>query len=123
MLQRERPILVIDDEPAILETVCDILIDEGYTVETAGDGAEALLLLDRLVPALILLDMRMPGINGWELGRRLAKRGSTIPIVVMTAAQDASRWATEIGAAAVLAKPFNVQELISIVERLYTPTA
>ena len=94
----ERPILIIDDDPAIRTTVADILESEGYTVATAINGADGLQSLDRVDPALVLLDMRMPILDGWGFARALRSRGVQIPILVMTAAQDARRWAHEINA-------------------------
>jgi CheY-like chemotaxis protein len=114
----EIPILVIDDDPAILSTVTDILEFEGYPVATATNGAEGLRYLEQQRPALVLLDMRMPVLDGWEFARILRDRGITLPIVVMTAAQVARRWAQEIGATGYLAKPFDLLELLTTVERL-----
>lgn len=115
----KRPILVIDDDPAILDTVSEILGDEGYPVELAANGAEGLRALDRVSPAVVLLDMRMPVLDGWRFAHVLKERGIKLPILVMTAAQDARRWAQEIGADAYLAKPFDLLTLIDTVERLH----
>jgi two-component system, chemotaxis family, chemotaxis protein CheY len=114
----EAPILVIDDDAAILDTVSEILAFEGYPILTATNGAEGLRCVEQAQPALILLDMRMPIMDGWEFARILKDRGITLPIVVMTAAQDARQWAQEIGATAFLAKPFELLDLVNIVERL-----
>jgi len=110
-------ILVIDDDPAILMTVADILRDEGYVVRTAAGGMEGLAAIDDHRPALILLDMRMPVLDGWGVARALRDRGVTVPLVVMTAAQD-MRWGQEIGAAHTLAKPFDLLDLLTVVEQI-----
>jgi DNA-binding response OmpR family regulator len=102
--------------------VTDILEFEGYSVVQAGNGAEGLALMEQVQPSLILLDMRMPVLDGWGFARRLRERGSGPPIVVMTAAQDARRWAQEIGAAGYVAKPFEVDDLLATVEGLRPPT-
>jgi CheY-like chemotaxis protein len=60
----------------------------------------------------------MPVLDGWGVARELHRRASAIPTVVMTAAQDARRWAQEIGADAYLAKPFEIQDLMATLERL-----
>ena len=112
------PILVVDDDPSIRETVSQILELEGYPVETAADGAEALRAVERARPAVVLLDMRMPVLDGWGFARALHERGVELPIVVMTAAQDARRWADEIGAAGHLSKPFELLDLLSAVEQV-----
>jgi CheY-like chemotaxis protein len=113
----QRNILVIDDDPAILATVADILGDEGYLVRTAANGAEGLAAVEQSLPALVLLDMRMPVLDGWSFVRTLRERGVNLPIVVMTAAQDVRRWAQEVGAVDYLAKPFDLPELLAVVER------
>ena len=113
------PILVVDDDPVIRRTVAEMLDLEEYAVTTAPDGAQALLTVERERPGLVLLDMRMPVLDGWGFARALQERNITIPIVAMTAAQDAARWAAEIGAAGYLAKPFDMLDLLAAVERLY----
>jgi two-component system, chemotaxis family, chemotaxis protein CheY len=115
----ERPILVIDDDPAIRVTVAEILMSEGYTVATATNGADGLQSLDRLDPALVLLDMRMPIMDGWGFARALQSRGIRVPILVMTAAQDARRWAHEINAQGFVAKPFDLLDLLDAVGRFF----
>lgn len=112
------PILVIDDDPSILATVSEILEEEGYSVVTATNGLEGLRAIERLRPAVILLDMRMPVLDGWGFARKLKERGIKLPILVITAAQDAGRWATEVGANGYLAKPFDLLELVTAVEKL-----
>jgi two-component system response regulator (stage 0 sporulation protein F) len=119
-MRAERPpILIVDDDRAVLETVTEILREEGYLVLPAASGREALDLAQTARPALVLLDMRMPQLNGWQFAAQLRARSLAIPIIVMTAAQDSTRWAEEIGAAGVLAKPFNLLDLLELVERLY----
>lgn len=112
------PILVVDDDAAIRASISEILKMEGYPVITAPDGAAALRQIEEASPALMLLDMRMPGLNGWDVASALQQRGITVPILVMTAAQDARRWAEEIGAGSYLAKPFDLDDLLAAVERL-----
>ncbi len=87
---------------------------------TAANGADGLRCTEQFWPGLILLDMRMPVMDGWAFAQALRARGAAPPIVVMTAAQDARRWAQEIGATGYLAKPFELHDLIDVVQRLYT---
>jgi len=115
----KRPtLLVVDDDPAIRAAVADFLDLEGYTVKTAANGVEALHTVASQHPALVLLDMRMPVLDGWGFARRLRRDGLDVPILVMTAAYDARDWAQEIGAAGCVAKPFEVNELLDAVRRL-----
>ena len=110
-------VLVVDDDPSILDTVTSILSSEGFEVMSASGGEQALGLLSAWHPTLVLLDMRMPIMDGWAVARAMHESGSRVPIVVMTAAESAKKWADEIGAAGHLAKPFLLDELIECVER------
>ncbi|HKW78759.1 MAG TPA: response regulator [Candidatus Limnocylindria bacterium] len=110
-------VLVVDDDHSILDTVSSILSSEGYQVMSAAGGEEALTLMKNWHPTLVLLDMRMPIMDGWAVARAMREAGSRVPIVVMTAAENARRWADEIGAAGHLAKPFALDDLLSVVER------
>jgi two-component system, chemotaxis family, chemotaxis protein CheY len=122
-MTNNKPILVIDDDPAILATVSDALALEGFPVATATNGAEALDVIDANSqrPSLVLLDMRMPVLDGWGFMRALRERGLPLSVVVMTAAADARRWGREIGANGVLAKPFELDELLAAVRRFRNP--
>ena len=111
-------VLVVDDDESIRELVGDALRYDGYRVVTAADGAEGLAALPGLGPCLVLLDMRMPNVDGWEFNRRY-RLGSehTAPIVVMTASENAWAWCAEIGADGCLPKPFDLDDLSALVTR------
>lgn len=111
-------VLVVDDDPSILETVTEALELEGYPVTTAANGLEGLRAVESGFASVVLLDMRMPVMDGWGFARELKERGVHLPIIVMTAAQNARGWAEEIGADAYLAKPFDLLELLDVVERI-----
>jgi CheY-like chemotaxis protein len=112
-----RPILVVDDDPGIREFVDLALSDEGYQVVTAINGAAALEAVAQQLPAIILLDMRMPIMDGWEFARMYrARPGPHAPIVVVTAAREATERAAQIAAEGVLPKPFRLAELLEVVE-------
>ena len=114
----EAPILVVDDDESIRTTVSDVLDLEGYRVVTATNGAEALQRIAETPPAVVLLDMRMPVMDGWGFARAVAARGMKLRILVMTAADNARAWAEEIGADGYVAKPFDLNELISAIHRV-----
>lgn len=116
------PILIVDDDSAILETVAEILSDEGYTVVTARNGVEGLAAIERDVPALVLLDRWMPLLDGQGFWEALRRRGVDVPVIAMTAAQDAERWAHELQAVGVLPKPFKLPLLLSLVDRVLRTT-
>jgi CheY-like chemotaxis protein len=114
-------ILVVDDEPDLLELVRMVLKGDGHEVIVAANGREALTIVDEHTPNLILLDMRMPVMNGWEFAAELKTRQAPVPsIVVMTAAEDAAARASEIGAAGFIGKPFNIRVLLDEVRRQLT---
>ena len=111
-------VLLVEDDEGIRETVADSLRFEGYDVAIATNGAEALAWIEAGgVPSMVLLDLVMPVMDGAELLQRLRSRGATaqVPVVVMTAALGAEP-ATE-AAEAVLAKPFDLGDLLALVEK------
>lgn len=117
-MTRQRRILVVDDDESIREFIEMALSDGGHEVRTAADGRAALDLIEGWKPTLILLDMRMPGMDGWKFSRAYREGpGPHVPIIVLTAARDAGRSASEIAADAFLAKPFDLADLLSLVER------
>ncbi len=111
-------VLVVDDEPEIRHILASYLGVEGYQVTTAADGAEALACIERDSPSLVVLDMRMPVMDGWDFAREVHNRGLDVPIMVMTAAGDAQRCAEEIRASSYVSKPVNLRQLIEKVDRL-----
>jgi CheY-like chemotaxis protein len=111
-------LLVVDDDPTIREMLEMVLDSEGFEVATAPHGAAAMALLDLVRPSVILLDMKMPVMDGWTFLREYRRLpGPKVPIVVLTAAQDDARRAAEVGADAYVAKPFIIDDLVRILER------
>lgn len=110
----EPTILVVDDEPSISEVVGIYLRRAGYQVVTARNGRQALEVLDKQPPDLVVLDLMLPEVDGWEITRRLRAEGDT-PIIMLTARrEEADRIAgLEMGADDYLVKPFSPQELVS----------
>jgi two-component system, OmpR family, response regulator len=115
---RSARVLVVEDDRGIREFVSSVLREEGYEVHQAPDGRAALTLIDHVPPDLILLDVRMPEMDGWEFARVYRGRsGVHAPIIIVTAALDVARDAREIGADGFLAKPFQLDDLLGLVER------
>lgn len=109
-------ILIVDDDPDMLDLVDDALRRKGYRTDKAWNGEEALQHAEKAEPQLILLDMRMPVMDGWTFARIFRDRyGRRIPIVVVTAAEDSKLRAAEIGANADLGKPFELARLYEVV--------
>jgi CheY-like chemotaxis protein len=116
-------ILIVDDEPDLAEVIRSVLETEGYTCRVASDGRHAIEEVARARPRLVLMDMLMPIMNGWECARELrASYGPGLAIVVMTAAEHARARADAALADEVLTKPFELDELFRVVAR-YVPAA
>lgn len=112
-------LLVVDDEPRLLRAVAVDLRGEGYDVSVARSGGEALISVAQKMPDLIVSDVRMPGMDGYELARRLRRNQSTalVPIVFLTA-KDAIEDRIEgfrAGIDAYLTKPFEPDELLAVI--------
>ena len=120
MDQRSRPILIVDDDKEILAVERAVLTDEGFTVREAHNGAEALVALDADPPAMIVLDVQMPGIDGPAFAGELRKRLRHVPLVIVTAAADPKHEADRCNAEAYLAKPFRAEDLLKLVRRFST---
>ena len=114
-------VLVVDDDPDILEALSEILEAEGFEIRRARNGKEALERLEPDPPQLILLDLMMPVMDGWEFAQRLKQRPrvSSIPIIVLSADRNVSNKAAEIGAVGHLAKPFELNDLLDMVRRSF----
>jgi DNA-binding response OmpR family regulator len=115
-------ILVVDHEPTIANLLVEILTEAGYIAYTAPDGAGARVAIARHHPALIVLDVGRPGMQGAALIEHVrAADPAMIPIVVMTTALRDTVPLLGLGAAECLAKPFDLDELLSCVARYVQP--
>ena len=103
-----KTVLVVDDEPQILQLVRDYLEHGGFTVVTAAEGSTALRVAATQHPDLVILDLALPGIDGLDVTRSLRRNG-TVPIIMLTARTDESDKLVglELGADDYLAKPFS----------------
>ena len=114
-------ILVVDDDAEIRGFLELVLEAEGYAVLVAPNGARALEVADQHPPDLILLDMRMPVMDGWAFTKAYRMQPPPhAPIVVMTAAPDAGQRAAEVQADGFVGKPFDLAELLALVNSRVT---
>lgn len=121
---KERPVLVVEDDPALGRVIELVLKDAGYSVIAATDGREALDRVAEGLPGVVLLDMKMPVMDGWEFATELrSKYGRTVPLIMVTAAWNSEQRAQEIGADDYLDKPFDIDDLVRVVERHYVGKA
>jgi CheY-like chemotaxis protein len=114
-------VLVVDDDPGVRTLIADLLSGAGYQVDLASNGREALLCVERQRPALVLLDLVMPVLDGPQFVRELGVRGLHLPVLVVSADQNGAAVATECRAAGFLAKPFDRRELLTLVRQMTTP--
>lgn len=113
-----KKILVVDDEESIRELYRAELADEGYEVDLAADGRQALARLDAFLPDLVTLDIKMPGLDGIEVLRRIREKNATIPVVLVSAfgefKQDFNTWASD----AYIVKSHDPTELKETIRKL-----
>ena len=118
----KRKILVVDDEHEYVALLSDILTTHGYGVISAYDGQQALEIISKDKPDLIILDVKMPNMNGWEVGKIINSdtRYSHIPFLMLTACGefDDIKKGMELGAVSYISKPFKRDTLLALVEGL-----
>lgn len=118
LVATQRRVLVVDDDPGIRGFVMTVLRAEGYEVVSAVNGHMALECAGLHRPDLVLLDLSMPVMNGWEFHAAFRLLYPDVPVVYMTAGYSARVEAEQHGAAGYLAKPFEVEHLLAIAGRL-----
>jgi two-component system alkaline phosphatase synthesis response regulator PhoP len=117
----ERTVLIIEDEKLIIVSTQMVLEAAGFRVESATNGEDGIAKAKSLAPDLVLLDIMMPGIDGWETLTRLKRDAATanVPVIIFTAREHARghQKSAEMGAADYFRKPFEPDELIELVEK------
>lgn len=112
-------ILVVDDDPWIRQIIRDVLVEEGFAVTTAADGPRAIRRSADQPPALVILDMTLSLMDGYEVAAALrAAHGRGLPILTITADGGAADKARRVGAFAYLRKPFDLDHLVATVRRV-----
>jgi len=113
-------VLVVDDDRAMVRTVCDLLRLKGYAVEAAYTGEEAVEKVRSEPPDCVLLDMKMPGISGVEALQRIREIVPAVPVLLISAyvTEEQAAEARRLGADGVLTKPVELQEVFSFLEVL-----
>ncbi len=117
-------ILVVDDEESITQLVSTVLRYEGFTVETAADGRSAVRAAEQFNPDLVVLDVMLPDLDGFEVYRRLADSSPRIPVLFLTARDDARDrvHGLTLGADDYVGKPFSLEELVARVRAVLRRT-
>ena len=113
-------VLIVDDSPTEQHVFCKILERHGYDTVVASDGEEAIATAEQVRPEVIVMDVVMPGMNGFQATRRLSRNPATakIPVVIVSAkSQETDRiWGLRQGASQYLVKPVEADELVAAVE-------
>jgi len=116
-------VLIVDDEPNVRRVIRDVLERAGYEPAEAVDGPEGLAKAEDLHPDAIVLDVRIPGLDGYEVCRHLKANATTkhIPVIFLTAVEDPelNRLAYEAGAVACMTKPFRLEALMALIEAAF----
>ena len=114
-------VLVVDDHPEIRDLMVKILERRGYRVSTASDGHDALTQFALARPDLVITDLSMPGLNGYQLCR-LIRGISSVPVLIMSAQKGVEKKAYEMGADAFVSKPFDMEALWAEIDELLLDT-
>ena len=116
---RRRPslerILLVDDDKSVRESLTEVLICEGYLVEPAANGEEALRRLATQKIDLVLLDLNMPRLNGWDTFEKIVERWHLVPILIITARPNQLFLAASAGAAGLLEKPVDIPAMMQAI--------
>lgn len=104
-------VLLVDNEPVVRAVLAEVLRQSGFDVRTAGSGAEAVEMARHTLPALVLMDVQMPGLSGWDALDRLHEARPTLPVLMMSGA-DFRDEALARGAAGFIAKPYRPVEVL-----------
>lgn len=113
-------LLIVDDQKGVRRLLEELFKREGWEVDTAGDGLEALARVEARVPDLIIMDVKMPNMNGLEATQAILQENSDIPIILMTAYGEIEvvKQALEAGVKRCISKPFDIMGLRDIVDQL-----
>jgi len=120
-MQSSNSILIVEDDRDLVKLIKINLEDQGFNIYTAGNGVEALQLFNEKNPSLIILDIMLPKLNGFEVCKRIRKENRKIPILMLTAKteEEDTIHGLELGADDYMTKPFSVKELIARVKAIF----
>lgn len=116
-------ILLVDDDPTVRDSLNDVLMSEGYVVIPAGNGQQALDLVNTSSVDLVLLDLNMPVKNGWDTFEQLTAGHPLLPVIIVTARPNQLFTALSAGVGALLEKPMDISILLRTIEKLLAESA
>jgi DNA-binding response OmpR family regulator len=117
-MKRRKQILVVDHDPSVRTMLKRVLAGEGYRVRSAANGAAALQVADAAPPDLVLLDLKLPEENGWDVFGRLTRKWPLLPVVVITSRSNQLFTALAAGVGALVEKPLHIPKTVQTVSRL-----
>lgn len=125
MVDTERVVLVVEDDESIRTVIADVLEERGFRVQGAANGAEALVCLDDTLPDVMVLDLLMPVMHGWDFMEAYAQKtgGNQVPIVVVSVNPALPRSFNHFGVHSVIGKPFDIDDLLDAVDRALSATS
>jgi len=117
MLFENKQIFIVDDDASVCRALGVLLVTYGFVVDTYTCAENFFRVVPNSVPGCLLLDIHMPGLDGWEAQQRLIKSGSSRPVIVMSAEKNhkLNKKAIKAGAVGFLQKPFNDRELVDLI--------
>lgn len=117
-----RHVLIVEDDPDILSSLAEVIREEGFEVETAANGYQALARLESNPPGLIFLDLMMPLMDGWKFMELARQRFPSlgVPIVLLSAVHSLPAEAARLGVTAFLTKPFDLEDVARLAHQLCT---
>jgi DNA-binding response OmpR family regulator len=115
---RDPSVLIIDDDDAVLRSLARALTSEGFSTRTARDAAEGVMRFAVAEPDIVLLDLTMPGENGWDAFEELSRFSPLVPVVIITARPGQFDFARAACVAALVEKPIDIPSLVAIIRRL-----
>jgi FixJ family two-component response regulator len=117
MPSEKKQIFIVDDDESVCRALSILLVTYGFTVDTFTSAEEFFRAVPNSVPGCLLLDIHMPGLDGWETQQRLIKSGSSRPIIIISADKNygLNKKALKAGAVGFLQKPFNDQALVDLI--------
>jgi len=117
MSLEKKQIYIVDDDESVCRALSILLVTYGFTVDTYTCAEDFFNAVPNSAPGCLLLDIHMPGLDGWETQQRLIKSGSNLPVIIMSADKNygLNKKAIKAGAVGYLQKPFNDQALVDLI--------
>ncbi|MBS4219010.1 response regulator [Bacillus sp. FJAT-49711] len=114
-----KKVLIVDDQAGVRSLLCAVLQSEECQIYEAANGPQALYMISQYIPDFVLLDIRIPGMDGIEILKRIKETNSNICVTIMTAYSDENliKQALEFGAFSCLSKPFDIEEVRTLIKR------